>query len=83
MGVVGRASVGSDVDAVVGLGVTIGVAWRTAVGGVGRTVRSKPAVGVARLAAGGSGFDVSRLRGLSTVAVARGATGATTGAAGS
>ena len=67
----------------------VGVAWRTAVGTTGATVRTRPGVGVATLAAGGSGLDVSRLRGLAGVGVGgRGATGAgaagaTTGAAGS
>ena len=63
-----------------------GVVWRTAVGAVTTTVRTTPRVGVARLAAGGSGLDVSRLRGRSAVGVARtgatGAAGAMTGAAG-
>ena len=66
----------------------VGVAWRTAVGTTGAMVRTRPGVGVATLAAGGSGLDVSRLRGLAAVGVGggaagTGAAGATTGAAGS
>ena len=86
----GTASVGNVVvgaDAARGVGV--GVGWRTAVDTTVATMRARPGVGVATLAAGGSGFDVSRLRGFASVGVTRGtagaagATGATTGAAGS
>jgi hypothetical protein len=92
-GVAGRARVGRGVLEVVPVvaGRTVGVPavddWRTAVGALGSRVRARPRVGVARLAAGGSGLLVSRLRGRFTVGVARagatGATGATgTGASG-
>jgi len=60
------------------VGLVAGVSCRTAVGG--SAVRARPGVGVSTLAAGGSGLDVSRLRGLSGVGVRAGATG--TGAAG-
>jgi hypothetical protein len=77
--------VGGGVVALVGLlAGAAGVVWRTAVGG--RGVRARPGVGVSTLDAGGSGLDVSRLRGLfgSGVGVRAGAAGATgaTGAAG-
>jgi hypothetical protein len=82
-GVAGRAC--GVVDARVGLTVGVpgrAVAWRTAVG-TGSAVRAMPGVDVATLAAGGSGLDVSRLRGRLAVGVPRGvATGATTAGAG-
>jgi collagen type I/II/III/V/XI/XXIV/XXVII alpha len=81
VGVLAMTAVGTRLLGVgVGVGlvalVGVGVVWRTAVGTAGATVRAAPGVGVATLAAGGSGLDVSRLRGLAWVGVARGAAGA-------
>jgi len=74
---VGCDLVDAGVDLVVGVAAR-GVNWRAAVG-AGSAVRAVPGVEVAMLAAGGSGLDVSRLRGLTGVGVPRaGAAGATT-----
>jgi hypothetical protein len=79
-GVVGTASVWRGV-AVPGVVLTVGFAAgvvRRAAVGAAWTVRATPGVGLLTLTAGGSGLDVSRLRGLSAVGVARaGAAGAT------
>ena len=78
--------VGGVVATTVGAGVAARLAvalvgsWRASVAVAGGAERTRPGVGVSTLAAGGSGLDVSRLRGFD-VGVARGAAGATTGGA--